>query len=84
MHLLVKAEQKPTLKDKTMALKNKITSKVGNAIAAPYVKYKESQMRQSDKDYKWLKGQNDMKKSGIPQSPKDRAIMQGYKDKYSK
>lgn len=69
---------------KLTALKNKITSKVGAAIAAPYVAVKKSQMRQSDKDYKWLKEYNDKRKSGIAEGPKERAILNGYKDKYSK
>jgi hypothetical protein len=55
------------------ALKNKVTKKVGSAMAAPYVKYKESQMRTDNKNYNFLKDYNAKSKSGAPISNKERA-----------
>ena len=63
------------------ALKKKVTSKVGAAMAAPYVKYKEAQMRTSDRTTKFLKGYNANAKAGRGNSEQDQARFNMYKNK---
>jgi hypothetical protein len=66
------------------AIKNKITGKVGKVLASPYVKYKEAQMRVTDRNTAFLKDYNAKDKTGVPISNVDRAKFQGLKDHYSK
>jgi len=66
------------------ALKNKVTSKVGGAMAAPYVKVKESQARTHNKNADFLKDYNAKSKSGVPVSNKEQAQFQGLKSSYGK
>lgn len=66
------------------ALKNKVTKKVGSVMAAPYVKYKESQMRTEDRNYRFLKDYNTKSKNQLPISDKEHAQFQMLKSHYSK
>jgi hypothetical protein len=60
------------------ALKNKVTSKVGGAMAAPYVKVKESQTRTADRNYNFLKDYSAKNKRGIA-TEKEQAIYKSMK-----
>lgn len=72
------------IKATAQALKNKVTKKVGGAMAAPYVKYKESQMRTDNRNANFMKDYNAKGKSGVPVTDKEHAQFQMLKSHYSK
>lgn len=66
------------------ALKNKVTDKVGGAMATPYIKYQEAKQKQADNRYQIAKDYNTKRKAGVPVSGKEQAQFQMVKDHYSK
>jgi hypothetical protein len=76
------------MKAKATALKNKITNKVGGALAAPVVAHYNRKSRQANRDYGAIKDYQAMRDSGsdvvnTPQFRKAKAVYEDIKSKRS-